>query len=82
MAIAKISVSVDRDLLAEARELAGRRGLSALINDALRVRLQHVRVSRLLDEMDTEFGPVAAEIEEEVKRAWPEASRIDHTHHG
>ncbi|HKR49905.1 MAG TPA: hypothetical protein VJT72_10055 [Pseudonocardiaceae bacterium] len=43
-------MSVDADLLAEARELAGRRGLSALINDALRIRLQHARVSRLLDE--------------------------------
>lgn len=77
MAIAKVSVSVDADLLAEARELAGRRGLSALINDALRVRLQHARVSRLLDEMDTEFGPVPAEIEEEVRREWPQAGRAE-----
>lgn len=75
MAIAKVSVSVDADLLAEARELAGRRGLSALINDALRVRLQHARVGRLLDEMDTEFGPVPAEIEEEVRRGWPQDGR-------
>jgi Arc/MetJ family transcription regulator len=82
MAIAKVSVSVDAELLAEARELAGRRGLSALINDALRVRLQHVRVSRLLDEMDTEFGPVPAEIEEEVRRAWPQASPVDRMPHG
>lgn len=75
MAIVKVSVSVDADLLAEARELAGRRGLSALINDALRIRLQHARVSRLLDEMDEEFGPVPAEIEEEVRREWPQNSR-------
>ena len=77
MAIAKVSVSVDADLLAEARELAGRRGLSALINDALRVRLQHARVGRLLDEMDVEFGPVPTEIEEDVRRAWPQGSRAD-----
>jgi Arc/MetJ family transcription regulator len=77
MAIAKVSVSVDAELLAEARELAGRRGLSALINDALRVRLQHARVSRLLDEMDIEFGPVPAEIEEEVRREWPQAGRAE-----
>ncbi|HWR46617.1 MAG TPA: type II toxin-antitoxin system CcdA family antitoxin [Pseudonocardiaceae bacterium] len=76
MAIAKVSVSIDADLLAEARELAGRRGLSALINDALRVRLQHARVSRLLDEMDEEFGPVPAEIEEEVRREWLQAGRF------
>ncbi|MDQ2791329.1 MAG: type II toxin-antitoxin system CcdA family antitoxin [Actinomycetota bacterium] len=78
MAIAKVSVSVDADLLAEARELAGRRGLSALINDALRVRLQHARVGRLLDEMDTEFGPVPTEIEEEVRRQWPQTGRPVH----
>ncbi|MGH3903223.1 MAG: hypothetical protein ACRDTE_03370, partial [Pseudonocardiaceae bacterium] len=57
--------------MAAPRELAGRRGLSALINDALRVRLQHARVGRLLDEMDEEFGPVPAAIEEEVRRKWP-----------
>lgn len=77
MAIAKVSVSVDADLLAEARELAGRRGLSALINEALRIRVQRARVSRLLDEMDTEFGPVPAEIEEEVRRGWPDHDRTD-----
>jgi Arc/MetJ family transcription regulator len=77
MAIAKVSVSVDADLLAEARELAGRRGLSALINEALRVRLQHARVGRLLDDMDSEFGPVPAEIEEEVSRQWPHGGRGD-----
>ena len=81
MAITKVSVSVDADLLAEARELAGRRGLSALINDALRIRLQHARVSRLLDEMDTEFGPVPAEVEEEVRQGWPQAGPVDRFPH-
>ena len=75
MAIAKVSVSVDAELLAEARELAGPRGLSALVNDALRVRLQRARVGRLLDEMDQEYGPVPAEIEEEVRRGWPAVDR-------
>ncbi len=75
MGIAKVSVSVDAELLAQARELAGRRGLSALINDALRVRLQHVRVGRLLDEMDEEFGPVPPAIEEEIRSTWPAADR-------
>lgn len=45
--------SVDAELLASAREPAGRRGGFALIMDALGVRLQHARVGRLLDE---EFG--------------------------
>lgn len=51
-----MACSVDAELLAAAREPAGRRGGSARIKDALRVRLQHARVGRLLDEMDEEFG--------------------------
>ncbi len=54
----------------------GRRGLFALINDALRIRLQHARVGRLLDEMDEEFEAVPAAIEEEVRREWPVAGRF------
>ncbi len=46
-------------------------------NDALQVRLQQAQVSRLLDEMDTEFGPVPTEIEEEVRREWPQAGRAE-----
>lgn len=71
MAVEKVSLSLDPDLVAQARELAGRRGLSSLVNDALRVRLQHVRVTRLLDEMDIEFGPVPIEVADEVAREWP-----------
>ena len=67
----KVSLSLDGELLNEARAAAGSRGLSALVNDALRIRLQHVRVARLLDEMDDEFGPVPVETMEEVRRAWP-----------
>jgi len=75
MTVAKVSLSLEPELVAEARELAGRGGLSALVNDALRVRLQHLRVTRLLDEMDAEYGPVPAEVKEEVARRWPEAPR-------
>lgn len=71
MAVEKVSLSLDPELVAEARELAGRRGLSSLVNDALRLRLQHVRITRLLDDMDSEFGPVPADVAEEVAREWP-----------
>ncbi len=71
MSVDKVSLSLDAELLAEAKELAGPRGLSSLVNDALRVRLQQVRVTWLLDEMDDEFGPVPPAIAEEVAREWP-----------
>lgn len=72
MTVEKVSLSLDPDMLAEARRLAGRGGLSALVNEALRVRLQQVRVARLLDEMDAEFGPIDPDVVEEVAREWPE----------
>lgn len=70
MTVEKVSLSLDPDVVAEARELAGRGGLSALVNDALRVRLQHMRITRLLDAMDDEFGPVPDDVVEEVGHTW------------
>jgi hypothetical protein len=70
MSVEKVSLSLDPELLAEARELAGRRGLSALVNDGLRLRLQQARISRLLDEMDDEFGPVPDEVQADEARRW------------
>lgn len=72
MTVEKVSLSLDHDVVAEAREFAGRGGLSALVNDALRTRLQQIRISRLLDDMDDEFGPVPEDVAEEVKRQWRE----------
>ena len=72
MSVAKVSLSLDRELVDEARALAGARGLSALVNEALRVQLQHERVRRLLDEMDDEHGAVPDRLMEEVRREWPE----------
>ena len=71
VAIKKISISVDAELLQQARSVAGSRGLSALVNDALRVRLQHERLRRLLDDLDTEFGPVPEEERKRARSAWP-----------
>lgn len=71
MTVEKVSLSLDPELLAEARRLTGRGGLSALVNDALRLRLQQLRITRLLDEMDSEFGPVPADVTREVAREWP-----------
>jgi hypothetical protein len=72
MAMAKVSLSLDEDLVGQARTLAGARGLSAFVNEALRVQLQHARIRRLLDEMDDEYGPVPGQVMEEVRREWPE----------
>lgn len=69
--VEKVSLSLDSALLGEARKIAGRRGLSALVNDALRIKLQHERLRRLLSELDSEFGPVPDQELERARKAWP-----------
>jgi Arc/MetJ family transcription regulator len=70
MGVSKISVSIDDDALAEARQRVGRRGLSAYISRALQRQLQADRLGQLLDEMAAESGPIPAEILEEVEALW------------
>jgi hypothetical protein len=72
MAVEKVSLSLDANLVARAREVAGRRGLSALVNDALRIKLQHERLRALLADMDAEYGPVPAAERARAHRTWPD----------
>ena len=72
MAVEKVSLSLDAHLVAKARQVAGHRGLSALINDALRINLQHERLRTLLARMEAEFGPVPAEEFKRARDVWGE----------
>jgi len=72
MPVEKVSLSLDSDLVTKARQVAGHRGLSALVNDALRIKLQHERLRALLLEMDAEYGPVPAEELERARKTWPD----------
>ncbi|MCU0281746.1 MAG: type II toxin-antitoxin system VapB family antitoxin, partial [Acidimicrobiia bacterium] len=58
MPIAKVSLSLDDDLVAAARSRAGGRGLSGYVNEALRRRLQRDRLLELLEQMEATAGPV------------------------
>ena len=71
MATAKTSLTLDRALLAAARELVGRRGLSRYVNRALRRQLQRDRLAGLLDELEQEVGPIEPQVMEEVRKSWP-----------
>jgi Arc/MetJ family transcription regulator len=70
MAVSKVSLSIEEDVLAEARERAGRRELSSYVTDALRRQLQHDRLGELLEEMATESGPIPDDLMEEARRLW------------
>ncbi len=67
----KVSLTLEEELLAEAREVVGSRGLSSYVNRALRHQLQHDRLAGLLVELEQEKGPIEPQVIEEVRRAWP-----------
>jgi Arc/MetJ family transcription regulator len=65
----KVSLILEEELLAEARELVGARGLSSYVNLALRHQLQHDRLAGLLAELEQEKGPIEPSVTEEVRQA-------------
>ena len=71
MPTAKTSLTLDKTLLAAARDLVGQRGLSRYVNRALRHELQRDRLAGLLDELEQTAGPIEPEVMEEVRRSWP-----------
>lgn len=70
MAVSKVSLSIEEGVLAEARERAGHRELSAYVNEALQRQLQHDRLGELLAEMETQSGPIPPELLEEARELW------------
>lgn len=73
MAVSKVSLSIEEEVLAEARERAGRRELSSYVNEALRRQLQRDRLAELLTEMDAESGPVPGDVMQEARQPWRSA---------
>lgn len=71
MAITKISVSVDRELLDEARGLAPDGNLSALIGEALADRVRLERMRRFLADEATERGTLPEPLRTDVRAKWP-----------
>ena len=70
----KISVTVDEEVLAAARELAPSGNLSALVNDALAERVRRDRLRSLLADDRRELGPVPPGAHRTVDAQWPFSS--------
>lgn len=69
----RISVTLERKVADELRRVAGPCGVSAFVNEAVKQRLQAIRLRRLLDELEQEHGPIPAAVQAEVdKPAWPD----------
>ncbi len=71
MSTEKVSLTLDRELVAEARQVAGGRALSSYLNRALRNQLQHDRIAGLLAELEREVGPIDPRTMAEVRTEWP-----------
>lgn len=67
----KVSLTLEKELLAEARGVVGARGLSTYLNRALRNQLQHDRLTALLAELEKEHGSIDPEVIEAVRQEWP-----------
>lgn len=71
MATEKVSLTLDCEVVAAAREQVGPRRLSRYVNEALRHQLQRDRLTELLQELETEHGPIDRDSLEEARRIWP-----------
>ncbi len=70
MAVSKVSLTIDENLLAEARNRVGRRELSSYVNEALRRLLAHDRLQDLLADMEAEAGPIPEDVMAEARQVW------------
>lgn len=71
MPVEKVSMSLDAEVLAQARERVGGRGVSAYVNAAVRRQLRRDALAEVLAEMREANGPVSDHTMEEVRRLWP-----------
>ena len=77
MAVTKVSMSLDADVLAQTRDRVGGRGVSAYVNEAVRRQLRRDALADLLVAMQAANGPVDDRLLEEVRRLWPRRDDAD-----
>lgn len=71
----KVSVTLDADLVAEAKSQVGEREFSRYLNEALMLRLQRARLERLERELTEEFGPIPDEVRDQARKEWSQHRR-------
>jgi post-segregation antitoxin (ccd killing protein) len=74
VAAEKISITVDRELLENIRDMAGA-NLSQWFSTAAEERLQRERLRAWVAEEVADHGPIPEDIREEVHRQWPRTSQ-------
>ena len=72
MGTAKVSATLDPELVTQAKARVGERGFSRYLEEALARRLQHDRFADLEKELSAAHGPIPAEVQRRLDRApWP-----------
>jgi len=72
MAMKKVSVTLDAELVAEIKTEIGEGGFSAYLNEVLRRERQRERLQELERELTDEYGPIPDEVQREIdSHEWP-----------
>ena len=72
MAMKKVSVTLDANLVAEIKTEIGEGGFSAYLNEVLRRERQRERLRQLERELAEEYGPIPDEVQREIdSHDWP-----------
>ncbi|HWL87386.1 MAG TPA: hypothetical protein VNO21_16390 [Polyangiaceae bacterium] len=69
--VAKLSISLPKDLARDVRRRVGSRGVSGFAARAMRHELERMQLGAFLTELDAELGPVPDDLLVEARRAWP-----------
>lgn len=75
MAMVKVSVTLDKRLVAQAKKRAGSIGLSSYMNEALRLHLQRDKIDELIEEYERTHGTITEEEMEKAAEPWRELER-------
>jgi metal-responsive CopG/Arc/MetJ family transcriptional regulator len=78
MAMTRTNVTLPADLLREVDELAGPRGRSAFVSDAVAAKVKRVRLRRALDETRGALVARPGWMTPDESYAWVRAQREDH----
>ncbi len=70
--VQKVSVSMPSELVEAIRAETGAGGFSRYVTDAAQRRLRRDGLRKLLDELETEYGPVDEEGVREAMAEWPD----------
>ncbi len=68
--VAKLSISLPKDLARTLRRVVGPLGWSAFTARGLRRELERERLSELIDQLDADLGPVPEMVMRDVRAAW------------